>query len=60
MCPSCDGAPRPGWRGRAHLPRADRFNQLVAADLFYIQAMEETRPVLNLIDYGSNVQVCTL
>eukprot|EP00959_Pyramimonas_sp_CCMP1952_P391609 8206525-Pyramimonas_sp.AAC.1 len=60
QCPACDGNGRKGWRRRACLPRTYRFNKLVAADLCYINALVESLPILNLIDHGSNLQVCVL
>lgn len=59
-CPTCSSSSRPGWRRRATLPRTYRFNKLVAIDLFYLNALGATRPVMNLIDHGSNFQVCVL
>ena len=55
-CEQCKSSAKPLWRRRAHLPETFHFNRLVALDLFYVSVLQESRPVLNVVDIGTSFQ----
>ena len=57
-CPEC--AERHGQENhrRVALPRTFRFNHIVGVDLFFLRYNNVAHPVLNVVDHGSNLQVC--
>eukprot|EP00959_Pyramimonas_sp_CCMP1952_P063427 1325435-Pyramimonas_sp.AAC.1 len=58
MCSECAGRARSRDRRRVALPRAFRFNHAVGVGLLYLPIQDKTVPYLDIVDHGSNLQVC--
>lgn len=56
----CEAHRAPAWRRRVGVPHTYQINRLIALDTLFIKIGENTVPVFNVVDHGTNFQVAAV